>query len=199
MKRISLLGSIIILFVIMFCIYIQNRNEYSRSDIVGDSIIMKPPYANKEIVFSEQPRMSLFGIGLAGPPDYIFCRFNELPFCDLDTPIVIADRSLRIYSRVITVCDVPFGMNIIYNTNTNPVEVQYIDFVSSHSDDREIYRVVDKLTEYYGEPILEEPMHFTWRNQFDGSMIKGRYVRGSTNPDDEGGWRFYIFKWQVKL
>ena len=137
--------------------------------------------------------IDFFGVKLIGPIEPILSALDTILFIRVDLPsssilssIRDDDRVTRYYTTIY-IDDIPFGMNVEYR-KTDPELVHEVIFITSNDDDYVCHTVVDRLTDYYGYPDINDFVEdtYAWYDMWD-FRIRFRHLHTS-----DGGWTFYM-------
>ena len=145
--------------------------------------------------FEKYGTIDLFGVKLVGPIEPILYALDSIPFIKVDFPkrgqlkLLHDDDRVTRYSTRIQIDDIPFGMNIEYR-KSNPDLVDEVIFITSNDDDLICHTIVDRLTQYYGLPDVNDFVEdiYAWYDMYD-FYIRFRHLHSET-----GGWTFYFVR-----
>lgn len=145
------------------------------------------------IEYGRYGAIDLFGVELAGPIESILSALDTIPFIRVKQPVSSILSSIRDDDRVtryfttIYIDDIPFGMNVEYR-KTDPDLVHEVIFITSNDDDYVCHTVVDRLTDYYGYPDINDFVEdtYAWYDLWD-FRIRFRHLHSA-----DGGWTFYM-------
>ena len=137
--------------------------------------------------------IDMFGVELAGPIEQILSAIDTIPFIRVKQPVssilpsIRDDDRVTRYATTIYIDDIPFGMNVEYR-KTDPDMVHEVIFITSNDDDYVCHTVVDRLTDYYGYPDINDFVEdtYAWYDLWD-FHIRFRHLHSS-----DGGWTFYM-------
>lgn len=147
----------------------------------------------QDIEYGRHGAIDLFGVELVGPIEPILNALDSIPFIRVEFPVSSNIRLLREDDRVsrfsttIYIDDIPFGMNVEYR-KTEPDLVHEVIFITSNPDDYICHTIVDRLTEYYGYPDINDFLEdiYAWYDMWD-FHIRFRHLHSA-----DGGWTFYM-------
>ena len=132
--------------------------------------------------------IDLFGVNLVGPPEHILKELDNGTYIKIDNGLesFLHISKDRLSSRVL-IDGIPFGMTFYYDDGAENEKVDNVILITSETGEDVIKRLVKKITEYYGNPEIEdsEERQYTW---FPG----GNFMKARPLHSDEGGWTFYI-------
>ena len=132
---------------------------------------------------STEAIITLCGVRLFGSPEVVLDSLRTIPFIEIpETGATLQDG--RFSCRVV-IDGYPFGMNLYYGENTEPLSVKEVIFITSNASDDICTDVLKRLTDYYGEPDIDNDNEgsYTWFPSEESWSIRLRRLHA-----DEGGW-----------
>jgi hypothetical protein len=137
--------------------------------------------------------INFLGVELQGRYENLLDRLYELQALSLierrDT-IMRQGNGEKWFSHTVEFCGVPWGMSASFTVNEDDIiSIHDMKFITSHTDNEIIDRVVLELTKYYGDPDISDDNEdsYYWYDA-NNLCIRARHLHAPN-----GGWTFFFY------